>query len=447
MIVPTQRAVLLVAIAAPLALVLGVIRPEGWLAAVAWVAAVCVLTVLDGVMAPAIRNTDLALAVPGSVEVGTRITLRPDHEHLQYSAAATPPLEPLLPPSRLREGPGEGLSSQAAPLVDTPSPNPSRKREGDLTFTAARRGTASVERIWARIAGPLGLAWRQRGKAIDIKVVVTPDLAPVREQGMRQFLQSRQFGTRIRPDSGDGTEFQSLTDFQPGMERRAIDWKASARRYALLAREYRTERDNSVVFAVDCGRAMSEPVDGLPRVDRAISAALLAAFVALKSGDRVRLFGFAARPSADSGSVTGSSGFATLHRTAAQIDYGTQESNYTLSLVSLDQRLQRRSLIILFTEFTDPTAAELMIAAAARMLKRHRVLFVLFHDTELDGILDARPQSADDIIRANVAQALIRERRIVIERLKRLGIDVLEAAPGDLALSLAERYVRDRERP
>lgn len=414
MIIPTQRAVLLVAAAAPMALVLGVIQPSGWLAAVAWVAALCVVTLIDGMMAPAIRKSDLALALPGAIEVGTKVELAGTNPALAYAVEATAPLE---------------------------------SQDGTTRFAAARRGTARVARVWARVAGPLGLAWRQRSEAVDAKVVVTPDLAPVREQGMRQFMRSRQFGTRIRPDAGDGTEFQSLTDFQPGMERRAIDWKASARNFSLLAREFRTERDNSVVFAVDCGRTMSEPVDGLPRVDRAISAALLGAFVALKSGDNVRLFGFASRPNADSGSVTGSSGFAALHRTAAEIEYSTQESNYTLSLVSLDQRLQRRSLIILFTEFTDPTAAELMIAAAARMLKRHRVLFVLFHDTELDAVIDARPTHADDIIRTNIAHALLRERRIVIERLKRLGIDVLEAAPGDLALALAERYVRDRERP
>jgi uncharacterized protein (DUF58 family) len=88
-----------------------------------------------------------------------------------------------------------------------------------------------------------------------------------------------------------------------------------------------------------------------------------------------------------------------------------------------------------------------MIAAAARMLKRHRVLFVLFHDTELDSILDQRPADADDVIRTNIAHTLLRERRIVIERLRRLGIEVLEATPDDLALALAERYVRDRERP
>ncbi|MCW4460090.1 DUF58 domain-containing protein [Sphingomonas sp. BT-65] len=415
MIVPTQRAVALVLAAAPLALVLGVVRPDGWLFALFWVFAILVLTFLDGALAPRLRDADLATAFPGSVEVGDKVELVPaGGPALRYAAEVSAPLDPAAAP---------------------------------LRYAASRRGTAKVARIWARVAGPLGLAWRQRSRAEDGEVRVLPSLRPVREQGMRQFLRSRQFGTRIRPDSGDGTEFQSLTDFQPGMERRAIDWKASARHFSLLAREFRTERDNSVVFAIDCGRAMSEPVDGLPRIDRAVSAALLAAFVALKSGDQVRLFGFAGRPSADSGSVSGSSGFATLHRTAAAIDYGAEESNFTLSLVTLDQRLQRRSLVILFTEFTDPTSAELMISAAARMLKRHRVLFVLFHDTELDAILDARPEQVDDVIRVNIAHTLIRERRIVIERLKRLGIDVLEANPDDLALTLAERYVRDRERP
>ena len=51
-----------------------------------------------------------------------------------------------------------------------------------------------------------------------------------------------------------------LTEFQAGMERRAIDWKASARHASLLAREFHTERDNMIVFAVDAGRAMTDPV-------------------------------------------------------------------------------------------------------------------------------------------------------------------------------------------
>lgn len=420
MIVPSQRAVALVVAAAPAALLLGVLRPDGWLLAVAWAGGITLLVLLDGLFAPAIRAADLQVIAPGTVEVGTPVTLAGATPGLAYAVDVSPPLDPVADP---------------------------HSRAPSLRFAAQRRGQARVSRVWARTRGPLGLAYRQGSAALDIVIRILPDLRPVREQGLRQFLRSRQFGARIRPDSGDGTEFHALTDFQSGMERRAIDWKSSARNLALLAREYRTERDNMIVFAVDCGRTMCEPVAGTPRVDRAVSAALLAAFVALKSGDSVRLFGFAGRPLADSGSVTGGHGFAALQRTAAELDYGAQESNFTLSLVALDQRLQRRSLIILFSEFTDPTSAELMLASAARLRARHRLLFVLFRDLELEALLDARPITADDVTRATVAHTLLRERRIVIERLKRLGIDVIEASPDDLPLALAERYIHERERP
>jgi hypothetical protein len=40
--------------------------------------------------------------------------------------------EALIPPSRLREGSGVGQSGSIWTCIDTPTPNPSRKREGDL---------------------------------------------------------------------------------------------------------------------------------------------------------------------------------------------------------------------------------------------------------------------------------------------------------------------------
>uniref|UniRef100_UPI0013D63301 DUF58 domain-containing protein n=2 Tax=Pseudomonadota TaxID=1224 RepID=UPI0013D63301 len=74
------------------------------------------------------------------------------------------------------------------------------------------------------------------------------------------------------------SEFEALTEWRSGMERRTIDWNHSARHLQLLARENRIERNNQIVFAIDTGRVMCEPIDGLPRVDRAITAALLGAY-------------------------------------------------------------------------------------------------------------------------------------------------------------------------
>ncbi|KQN79834.1 hypothetical protein ASE90_15995 [Sphingomonas sp. Leaf67] len=407
MIVPSPRAIQLTALAAPVGLALGVLAPAAWIAAPVWIIGVLALVVTDAWLAK--RPVTTLPDLPATLNIGETFRLG----SADLAAAIDGPVE--------RNSPGE--------------------------YRAVRRGRARLHRLWTRRIGPMGLAWRQVSRKTDRTIAILPDIRPVRDQGMRQYLNSISVGNRLRRDHGDGQDFQVLTDFQAGMERRSIDWKASARHASLLAREFHTERDNMIVFAVDAGRAMTDPVGDMPRIDRAVSSALLAAFVALKSGDRVRLYSFAARPQVDSGSIAGGTrGFARLHHAAADIDYGVEESNYTLGLVTLDQKLDRRALVVLFTEFTDTTSAELLLAAAQRMLKRHRVLFVLFRDLELEGLRDAVPDTADDLVRANVAHLLLRDRAIVVERLRRMGIDVIEAAADAMPLALVERYVSHRER-
>ena len=71
------------------------------------------------------------------------------------------------------------------------------------------------------------------------------------------------------------------------------------------------------------------------KVDRAVTAALLTAFIALKGGDMVSLFWFDARPRVTSGAVRGSASFAMIQKRAAEIDYSNEETNFTLALTTL----------------------------------------------------------------------------------------------------------------
>src|SRR5690606_10682655 len=158
-------------------------------------------------------------------------------------------------------------------------------RSGGVELTSRRRGTGQIHDLWLRWPGPLGLACRQAHRALDRQVRVWPDLSPVRSPVLQAFLRDAQFGLIARRIRGEGTQFEALSEYEAGMDRRRIDWKSSARHTRLYARENESERDNQIVFAFDCGQAMCEPVDGLPRIDRAVSAALMAAYVALKGGD------------------------------------------------------------------------------------------------------------------------------------------------------------------
>ncbi|SNS92540.1 Uncharacterized conserved protein, DUF58 family, contains vWF domain [Sphingomonas laterariae] len=429
MIYPTSRAIWLAAAGAPAALVLGVLVPGYWYVGIGWTLFVFALVAIDAVTGAWPNEPQAMIAIANSCGVGHEL---PATIGLRFPGAAPRHAEAILELPELLTAPSGARAGIAIAAG---------QGGATLPLVAARRGVAKLGGLWLRWTGPMGLAWKQRCDPQDARVIVTPDIRPVRERGAHLFLRSAMHGLIAQLDRGDGAEFESLADFEPGMDRRAIDWKQSARHARLLAKEFRTERNNHVVFALDAGRTMCEPLDGVPRIDRAISAALLSAYVALKLGDRVSLFGFDARPRIASGSVSGARAFGLIQRLAAELDYSTEETNYTLALTTLGGRLNRRSLIVVFTEFSDPTSAELMLRAATRLLDRHLVLFVVLDDQELTDIAAAPPESADDVSRAVTAAELLRERRIVVTRLRHAGFHVLESPHNRVGLKLVAFYI------
>lgn len=418
---PTARAVLLMAAGAPVALIVGVVAPALWTIGFAWMLLVVLLLAADAMLAPGRDTVTADLVVPGSAPVGSRI------EAMLRLSARTRVQSAIDIDDRL-----------AAP------DGVRRDLEGDgttpIALDALRRGTARVSALWLRWKGPFGLIWKQRRDDRDHPVLITPDLRPVREDS-QLLIQQAISGETARREIGTGSEFQSLVQWQPGMDRRAIDWKQSARHATLLAKDWQIERNNQILLAIDAGRAMAEPLGGVPRVDRAVTAALLAAYVALKLDDRVGLFAYAEQPIVSSAISLGIHSFPTLQRLAAGIDYGTRESNHTLGLTRIAQKLDRRTLIVLFTEFTDPTSAELMVRACAPLLQRHLLMFLIYRDEELESLAAAEPAEPEDVTRAVAAQALLRERAIVAARLRRMGVHIVEARHDTAGTALVEAYL------
>ena len=98
-----------------------------------------------------------------------------------------------------------------------------------LPLEMLRRGTARFEQLWLRWTGPLGLAW-QPGNDRDRGGVPDPARpSPGARQGARIFQRHALEGLIAQLDRGDGSDFDALVEFRSGMDRRAIDWKQSAR--------------------------------------------------------------------------------------------------------------------------------------------------------------------------------------------------------------------------
>jgi len=430
--VPTARAAILIALAAPVALLLAALAPGAWIVAPVLGLVLFALVAADAVLAG--RLVDSRVIVPADMEVGGdgTITVLADFAGRKGAGPwsrveASLALDPRLAPG------GVAVLALAG--------NAAGAFEGKAALSPNRRGTGRVERLWLRWTGPLGLGARLASREDGATVRVWPNLQAVRSPALQVFLRDAQFGLIARRIRGEGTEFEALAEYQAGMDRRRIDWKSSARHAHLYAKEYEVERNNQIVFAFDCGQAMCEPVGGLPRIDRAVSAALTTAYVALKGGDKVALFGFAARPELATPFVSESREFHRLQRAAADLDYHAQEPNFTLALATLAGRLQRRSLIVVFSDFTDPTSAELMIESIGRLVARHLVIFVTMADEELEDIADAEPGDMQALAMAVTADSLLRQRALVTSRLRQLGVDVIEAPYGQIGTRLIDAYL------
>ncbi|MEH6701102.1 DUF58 domain-containing protein [Parasphingorhabdus sp.] len=433
---PTGRAIWLIALGAPIAAVLAAIIPSLWAIGAGWAAMLLLLLILDGLVAA--KANEVRLTVSSSTEIG---------EPLFLGLAAD--FSGKIGPRKLfgNLGLDERLAEDGTVAFSlSRSAADGYSYSGQATTVPARRGIGDIGKLWLRWTGPLGLAWRQIQKQSNQSVAVMPNISAVRSPTLQMFMRDSIFGLLARKIRGEGSEFEALSEYQPGMDRRSIDWKGSARHSKLLAKEFDTERNNQIVFALDCGSAMCEPVDGLPRIDRAVSAALLTAYIMLKAGDRASLFSFAAKPELSTPFLSGSRNFFRLQQEAATIDYRHQESNYTLALSSLQHRLKRRSLIIIFTDFTDPTAADLMLEAAGRLIDKHLVLFVVLEDRELTLIIDKPPESAEDVVRAVTAQNLLDQKKLVLTKLRHMGIDVIEGAHQEIGPRLINSYLKIKRR-
>ena len=409
--------------------------PDLWLIGAGWVAAILGLIVLDALLSTSIRRMEPNIDAPGSGYVG--------HD---YDIRVTTEFGPGIPP----RAPEQRLSVNDRITV---SPVIARAGVGDggmLSLFGMRtdlRGTAVLERIWTRWQGPLGLVWRQRIDPLQSEIPVTSDTQMVRDTAAEIFTKDANIGQKLQRLRGDGTEFDGLTEWLPGMDKRSIDWKHSARHGTLLSREFRTERNHNIVFAFDSGHLMAEEVENvktgeaMTKLDRALNAALLMAFVSLKIGDKIGMYAFDERPYLYAPAIGSTRSFAQIRRVSAQVNYSTAETNFTLGLSQLAQNLQRRTLIVVFTDFVDSTQAELMVENMSRLLKRHIVISVAFRNTALDKLITQNADTPEEAAASLIGDGLMRERDIVLRRLERMGVNVIDADAETLNMKVLNTYM------
>lgn len=430
MIRPTPKAGFLAAAAVPVALAPAIFG-EGlvpvWLA---WTAVAFSLAVLDGLWGPKKSAISATVSPPARLYIGEQgalsITVTAPR---RVTVEAVCDLNDILDPQ------------PTFAVAATPGGT-----SATLQLIARRRGVARALAVWVKWRGPLGLIERTRKIEMDAQVPVVPNTQAVVKQAARVAMSVTEPGLARGPRGADGSELYAVREYVTGMNHKQIDWKRSAHHGKLVCKEMRVERNRQVILAVDTGRLMAEPLHGIPKLDHAVTAALMVAYAGARAGDRIGLAGFSSGLGVWSEPLGGLSGFRRIEDKSAELFYSNAETNFTLALSDLSSRLRRRSLIVLFTDFVDTVTAELMLDNVAHLCRRHVVAFAAIRDPSVDEAALAPPTSIAAMHRAVAASELGLERQRVLTKLRRLGVHLIDATPQMLSAQAIERYLDMRAR-
>ncbi len=389
---PSRRLLAALAVLFALALVIGVLSalalpPQVLLANLWWglLLSLALLALFDAIRLHRSPSPRLQRSLPGNLPLGrwsdVRLRVQNDlHQPLilevfdQVPAGLT--FEQL--PQRLRLSPAE---------------------YGEIGYRlkAVRRGRYEFNHCEVRLSSPLGL-WRSRRiLPLHAQTRVYPDFtrlhgAPL--MAVDNWLS--RLGVRQQPRRGLGMEFHQLREYREGDVLRQIDWKATARKRMPITREHQDERDQQILLMLDCGRHMRSQDGELAHFDHALNASLLLAYVALRQGDALGIYGFAAARPCFVAPAKGQQQLPRLLNNVYDLETTLQPVDFHAVASDVLARQKRRALLVLLSNLRDDDGE--LLEAVQRLSRQHRVLVVSLREGVLDRLCQRKIGSFDDAL-------------------------------------------------
>ncbi|MDM8350372.1 DUF58 domain-containing protein [Pseudomonas sp. sp1636] len=303
------------------------------------------------------------------------------------------------------------------------------------------RGHFHFAQCEVEVPSPLRLWCARRYLALPGATRVYPDFA--RLYGAQLLAVDdwlSQLGVRQRPRRGLGLEFHQLREFRDGDSLRQIDWKATARKRTPIAREYQDERDQQIVFLLDCGRRMRSQDGELAHFDHALNACLLLSYVALRQGDAVGLATFADEQQRFLAPVKGAAQLNVLLNAVYDLRSTLQPTDFAAAADALLARQHRRALVVLVSNLRDEDDEELL-NAAKRIGRQHRVLIASLREEVLDSLRHTPVEDLATALSYCGTVDYLNARASLHERLAAHNVPVLDARPSELGPQLVSRYL------
>jgi uncharacterized protein (DUF58 family) len=309
----------------------------------------------------------------------------------------------------------------------------------DYQLRPLQRGSAGFGFVQLRLASPWRFWQRLLKTGKPEAVTIYPNYAPVMKYALLATdNRLSQMGVRRKRRRGEGLEFHQLREYRDGDAIRQIDWKASARTRKLISREYQDERDQQVLFVIDCGRRMRSADGELSHFDHALNALLLLTHVATRQGDAVGLLTCAGErrwlaPKKGTGVLN------AIMNTVFDLQPSTATPDYTAAAIDISKRQRKRALVVWITNLRDEDGDDLL--PALRLLRQsHMVVLASLREQELYDTLGQPVTELDQALGRAATYQYLRNRDNMHEKLRSNNVQTLDVTPELLPVNLVNQY-------
>lgn len=316
----------------------------------------------------------------------------------------------------------------------------------EYTLTAGERGLVHFSPPQIRLRSIFGL--------LDLKLMlagidrrrVYPNFAAVaRFAWLAGHRRLTDVGITAVRQRGAGTDFKQLSEYRKGDPIRHVDWKATLRHEKPIVREFQDERDQCIMFMIDCGRRMrADEVNagvGAGHFEQALNAMVLLSYVALSKGDSVGVMTFGTPPDAKRlfAPRKGVRALDAMMAAVGDVQPSLTYSDYSAAARELMQRQRKRSLVVLITNFRDEDVSEL--APSLRLLRsRHLVMLASLRENVVRDIVDRSEITPANSLLVASAHLYEQSRRDAFRRLAARDALMVDTEPARLGVELVNRY-------
>ncbi len=343
---------------------------------------------------------------------GSRATI------VRYAAATPTGVLPAFEAVRRVEAPAGGVCRDEFALVPT------------------QLGVQHWPEIRLQLLGSLELAWWSRAARPQGSLRVAPDLL----MSTRARPRGQPTGERPRRLVGAGSELHQLRAYQRGDPPAWIDWKASARRAALMTREFTEDQHVDVLIALDAGRSSTVRAGYLDRFGLYANLTARLAEIVVHNDDRIGLLVFADRPLVARAPARGRPAVLALRAVLEAQAASSTESDPLAAAVKIRGMLTRRSLIVLLTDLEDVNAADPLQRTVRLLSPPHLVVAASVASAEIEQLAGRPARRWLDPWIALAAREHLHRAAAQRAMLQRRGVIAVSAPQEQLQSAVLARY-------